>query len=478
MKKSILGLAMAALSTFSITAGGLLTNTNQNAAFLRQLSQEAIIDITGAYMNPAGIAFLSNGFHLSLNVQGATQDRDITTTFPLFAYNVNNPSATHKFEGEAKAPAIPSFQFAYVHDKWTISSTFALIGGGGKCEFDNGLGTFEALYASQIYSSVTTALNQVNQMANQMYGVPGTLAFGGYSINSYMKGRQYFFGLSLGGSYKITDNLAAFVGVRGVLANCNYNGWVEDASARIVAGTSPVDAQLLPVVQAQVDEQLSKTDISLNTDQSGFGLAPIIGIDWKINDQWNVAAKYEFKTRMRLKNKSEMNDYAAALSQTNAVLGQFADGSKVASDMPAFFSVGAQYSPISSLRFNAGYHFYDDCHATQYGDKQDLVDGGTFEVLAGVEYDICKLITVSAGWQTTNYDLSDEHMNDLSFTTSSNSVGGGIRIHASQRTSIDLGYMQTLYKSRDVATQTAAGIKNDHYYRTNRVFGVGVNIAF
>ena len=52
-KKLFLGLAIAAINTLSATAGGLLTNTNQNASFLRQLSQEAIIDITGAYMNPA-----------------------------------------------------------------------------------------------------------------------------------------------------------------------------------------------------------------------------------------------------------------------------------------------------------------------------------------------------------------------------------------------------------------------------------------
>ena len=87
IKKHLFGLALAALSTTSALAGGLLTNTNQNASFLRQLSQEAIIDVNGAYMNPAGVAFLSNGFHLSFTVQGAKQDRDITTTFPLFAYN-------------------------------------------------------------------------------------------------------------------------------------------------------------------------------------------------------------------------------------------------------------------------------------------------------------------------------------------------------------------------------------------------------
>lgn len=468
-KKDLLGLAFAALSTTSVYAGGLLTNTNQNATFLRQLSQEAIIDINGAYMNPAGIAFLDNGFHLSFTVQNARQDRDITTTFPLFAYNTKNPSATHKFEGDAKAPAIPSFQLAYVKDKWTISSNFALVGGGGKCEFDNGLGTFEALYSSQIIPAVTSAL------ASQ--GLGDHLAFGGYSINSYMKGRQYFFGLTVGGSYKITNNLAAYVGVRGVYASCNYNGWVDDIDATLVAKTQIGEAYLAPT-QTAVNEQLAQASISLNADQTGFGVAPILGIDWKINDKWNVAAKYEFKTRMRLKNKSEMNDYAAALAQTNAVLGQFADGTKIASDMPSLFTIGAQYTPISKMRLNAGFHYYGDKQATQYGDKQDLINGGTIEVLAGAEYDINKIVTVSAGWQTTNYDLSDAHMNDLSFNTSSNSVGAGVRVHITKRTSIDAGYMQTFYKTRDVVTQTAVGNKTDHYYRTNKVFGATVNFKF
>ena len=87
-------------------AGGLLTNTNQNASFLRQMSQDGIIDITGLYANPAGTAFLSPGLHLSLNIQSAKQSRDITTTFPLFATNTANPQATHRFEGDANAPII------------------------------------------------------------------------------------------------------------------------------------------------------------------------------------------------------------------------------------------------------------------------------------------------------------------------------------------------------------------------------------
>ena len=472
IKKLVFSFVLAAFGAASMMAGGLLTNTNQSASFLRQISQDATIDITSNIHNPAGAAFLSNGFHLSLNLQNAKQTREVDTTFPLFAYNFNNNKPTHFYKGDAYAPVIPSFQFAYVKDKWSVSANFALNGGGGKCEYDEGLGTFEALYAAQIYSSLAAALGQTNAA----YG--STLAFGGYDINAYMKGRQYYFGFAVGGTYKITNNLAGYVGLRGVYATCNYNGWVEDAKAKIVAGSSPVDAAIISTVQQQVDGQLAQAALSLNCDQKGFGVTPIIGIDWKINEHWNVAAKYEFKTRLRLKNKTEMNDYTAQVAQSNATLDQFADGKKVASDVPAFFAVGAQYSPISKLRINAGYHFYDDCHATAYGDKHELIDGGTWEITGGAEYDICKLVTISAGWQTTNYDLSDAYMNDLSFTTSSNSVGGGVRLNVSQRTSIDLGYMQTFYSTRDVTTATQAGEKKDSYTRTNRVLGIGFSLKF
>ena len=472
IKKLVLSFVFTAFGAATMMAGGLLTNTNQSASFLRQISQDATIDITSNIHNPAGAAFLSNGFHLSLNLQNAKQTREVDTTFPLFAYNFNNNKPTHFYKGDAYAPVIPSFQFAYVKDKWSVSANFALNGGGGKCEYDEGLGTFEALYAAQIYSSVAAALGQTNAA----YG--STLAFGGYDINAYMKGRQYYFGFAVGGTYKITNNLAGYVGLRGVYATCNYNGWVEDAKAKIVAGSSPVDAAIISTVQQQVDGQLAQAALSLNCDQKGFGVTPIIGIDWKINEHWNVAAKYEFKTRLRLKNKTEMNDYTAQVAQSNATLGQFADGKKVASDVPAFFAVGAQYSPISKLRINAGYHFYDDCHATAYGDKHELIDGGTWEITGGAEYDICKLVTISAGWQTTNYDLSDAYMNDLSFTTSSNSIGGGIRLNVTERTSIDLGYMQTFYSTRDVVTETQAGKKTDSYTRTNRVIGLGFNLKF
>lgn len=42
-------------------AGGLLTNTNQNVAFLRNPARDGAIGIDGVYSNPAGVAFCRTG---------------------------------------------------------------------------------------------------------------------------------------------------------------------------------------------------------------------------------------------------------------------------------------------------------------------------------------------------------------------------------------------------------------------------------
>ena len=123
MKKLFLMSAMALMVSIPTFAGGILTNTNQNAAFLRNPSRDAVIAIDGVYSNPAGIAFMPEGFHLSISWQAAWQKRQINSTFA--AYPLNGGAQTKDFEGVAKAPIIPSFQAAYViNDKWSVSAQF------------------------------------------------------------------------------------------------------------------------------------------------------------------------------------------------------------------------------------------------------------------------------------------------------------------------------------------------------------------
>ena len=544
MNKLKVACLTAAIASSSVSfAGGFLTNTNQNVAFNRMMSREASIGIDGVYYNPAGVVFLGDGHHLSINWQLAYQDRTIKNDYSLFTNNVNNPITPREFKGEAFAPVIPSFQYAYNKGRWSFQGNFALTGGGGKCTFDNGLGSFErivaetAMAACGLARTVDGALGSVLGREVSMFGSDQAFGAGGkYSYNSYMHGRQYYFGLSLGAAYKVSDNFSVFGGIRGIYATTNYYGYVED----IKVGNMPLYMVLDPTKK-------DAANIELSCDQNGIGFTPIIGVDFKTG-KWNFSAKYEFKTRMRLKNKSvnlvpsignlpanlssQMTqiltaqftqaglpaEQAAAKAEAAATavlanqtvqktmlglknqfdteldeaIGEYADGKKIAADIPAYLSVGVGYSPIDPLRINVGFHFFDDKNAKAYNNRQEKLDHGTLEYNAGVEYDINKKFTVSAGWQSTNYGLPEEEattskdkrfMDDKSFVTSSNSVGLGGVWHFNKKMSLTVAYFHTFYQHKkttesvELMPGNAINYSAD-YSRNNNVFAAGIDINF
>lgn len=539
----------AAIASSSATfAGGLLTNTNQHVAFNRMMSREASIGIDGVYYNPAGVVFMGEGSHLAINWQAAWQTRTINNDYKLFTNNVNNPTTPRDFKGKAVAPVIPSFQYAYNKGRWSFQGNFALTGGGGKCTFDNGLGSFEKIVSETAMGAIGLA-GAIDYAANKIL-VPGSInpdgtinsanfkpmftsdkAFGNkgaYSFNSYMHGRQYYFGLSAGAAYKVNDNFSVYAGLRGIYATCNYYGYVED----IKVGNMPLYQVLDPSKE-------NSANIELSCDQSGIGFTPMLAVDYKTG-RWNFSAKYEFKTRMRLKNKSvnqlpsignlddnlknQMNKLftgtfmAAGMPQEQAIIkaeltstkvledptvvattaglkqqfdskidkaiGEYADGKKIAGDIPSLLTVGVGYSPIDELRINVGFHWFDDYNATSYNNRNKLLKKrGTLEFNAGVEYDVNKKITVSTGWQNTNYGLTDEYMDDKSFVVGSNSVGLGGVYHITKKLDFSVAYFHTFYNHMKTSEEvTLAPGKsytyNSDYTRNNSAFAAGVNITF
>ena len=514
MNKLKMACLTAAIASSSVSfAGGLLTNTNQNVAFNRMMSREASIGIDGVYYNPAGVVFLGEGHHLSLNWQLAYQTRTIKNGYELFKNNVNNPITPREFKGEAFAPVIPSLQYAYNKGRWSFQANLALTGGGGKCTFDNGLGSFEKIVGETAMGAWGLAKSLDGALGANMFATDAAFGSesGKYSYNSYMHGRQYYYGISIGAAYKVSDNFSAFAGLRTVYASCNYYGYVRD----IKVGNTPLYTVLDPT-------KTDAADILLSCDQTGLGFTPIIGIDYKTG-RWNFSAKYEFKTRMRLKNKSvnqapSIGNLAGNLRTAliakgvpevvvdNKILGdpkvqavmlgikskfdtalgeavgEYEDGKKIAGDIPAYLTLGAGYAPTDDLRINVGFHWFDDKNATSYNNRNKKLDRGTLEYNAGAEYDINKRLTVSAGWQCTSYGLSDEYMDDKSFVVSSNSVGVGGVIRLTSRMKLNVAYFHTFYEHKKTSEESTVGTNTlnytSDYTRNNNVFGVGLDVKF
>ena len=252
-----------------------------------------------------------------------------------------------------------------------------------------------------------------------------------------MQGRQYYFGGQFGVGYKITPNFNASIGGRVVYAQCNYYGYVRNISLNTAQGTT-VPATKFFESQQMPDFAALVSDKELNCDQNGWGFTPIISADWKIG-KLNLAAKYEFKTKLRLKNQAGVN---------TSGLSEYDDGKKVKADIPGILSIGARYSLLDNVRLNAGFHYYFDKQATQHNNKHNYLTNGGWEVLAGAEVDVTKRWTVSAGWQTTNYGLgkNSQFISDMSFVTNSNSVGVGARFQLRKKVALNIAYFKTIYK--------------------------------
>ena len=135
--------------------------------------------------------------------------------------------------------------------------------------------------------------------------------------------------------------------------------------------------------------------------------------------------------------------------------------------MPALLSIGAQFTPTEKLRIGVGYNRYFDVATTQW-DKDRL--GDTNELTFGVEYDVNDRFEVSAGLQRTIYDQEDSNVSDLAFSMTSFCYGFGVGYKVTDKVKVNAAYFQTIYS--DYSTQTTT------YSRTNRVIGVGVDIAF
>ena len=135
------------------------------------------------------------------------------------------------------------------------------------------------------------------------------------------------------------------------------------------------------------------------------------------------------------------------------------------------------WNVTDAVRLNLGYHHFYDKDVNWYNNTQDLLDGGTNEYLAGVEWDVTDKLTISGGTQFTRYQLTDAYMNDMSFVVNSYSLGFGFNYKASDHVTLKAAYFQTNYENYDRVTSKEPLI-SDSFTRTNRVLGIGCDLHF
>ena len=469
MKRIIVASTMLLTCLLSY-AGGLMTNTNFHIAFARMMARGASSEVDAVYHNPAGLVWGHEGWQLSFNSQTAIQDRDIDVFMPatrdagggtMVPNCFFNGGADYKanFEGQAVAPVVPAIFATYHKDNWAVGAMLGVTGGGGKATFSDGLPMFNV---------------PINQLL--YYRTGGALTPDKYDLDSHLKGRQFVYSGQMNFNYRILPWLSASAGLRVSYFDASYRGHVV--------------ASLDPAVAAAMGLPAELVNVQLDCKQHAWGVNPIVGIDIHTG-KLTLAAKYEFRTKFNVPNDTkELSATVVGMTpeEINGLLGarlaNFADGVKTRNDMPAMLAVAAGYEFTPKLRATVEYHFFDDLHAKMVGDKQKALRHGTYELLAGAEYDINDKFTVSAGAQRTDYGLSDGFQQETHFSCDSYSIGLGAAVNLNENLRLNLGYFWTTYEDykqdgiETVQGKPEMGVRTNTYSRSNNVIGVGIDYKF
>ena len=467
MMRKLLIFAVCALCSATVSAGGLMTNTNYHIAFDRMFARGATTEIDAAYSNPAGLAWGHEGFQLSLNFQKPWQNRDIECNIPGYLGSEFNK----KYNGKASAPIVPALFASYKKDMWAFSTMIGIVGSGGFVEYDEGIPMFEV--------PIRAKLAEGGIMPNQ------------YAFLSNIKGKQYIYGGQINITRKINDNFSAAVGIRANYYDGYNRGYVEAISPS--SATNSIDL----------------VNLRLNCIQRAWGFTPLFSFAYH-DDRLTISARYELRTKINTKNDTEElsiyqigqerpTDVKALAEQlgndkTVAALSQavgedmahkvkaFLPDEEVRYDMPSLLSVAVGYNFTPQLRAALEYHFFDDKHAVMYGNRQKELTHGTHEILAGVEYDINDKFTVSCGGQRTDYGLSDGYQQNTSFACDSYSIGLGGAWNINEKMRLNVSYFCSLYSDYKKGPienyQGTPYTGTETYSRTNHVIGIGVDYKF
>jgi len=401
--------------------------TNVSTEYMRMGCRTAALDAADLVVyNPAGLAFLEDGFHINIGNQTFFRKPTHTFTFPL-------PGSTEKeYQQESPDYYLPNIYLAYKHNKWAAFGGFYISGGGGSLDFPDG--------------SVNTDLIKA-----QLSPIYDPLFPGG--ATAYIDASSFYMTPILGFSYAITDNLSAAASVRYVMATGNTK-----------ANLTYSDPVISPPPVPQV--------LDLEYKEKANGIAWGVGLDYRVSDNFNLALRYESKANLDFELDSIMDSFG--------LLGQpqIHDGELRDRDLPGSLSFGAGVNITEDFSAMLDFSWYfqkaADWDTGTLGTGKEVnwseVAGDVARFALGLGYDIGDKFTANLWGGYTMYMYDDdaelyapydggksfyytklgvfETIKDNNF-----SIGAGVKYQISRAFNVNLAFVQTMWPKDVVVTE-------------------------
>lgn len=479
----------------TVWAGGVVTNTNQSAAFIRTLNRNASTEVDAAYFNPAGLTKLADGIYVDIANQSIWQKKTITNSYQLLKKN--------EFVGNVQVLTFPTAYVVYKKSKLAVAAGVMPIGGGGSAEYDKGLPSFEIPVSNLKAALASQGVND-------------------YTLDVSFSGSSIYLGAQGGVAYKVNDMLSVFGGARYVLAGNTYTGHLEDirinpagnwmkafdfftAAATQYAGaassiqTLVTAAPNITLAQAQAAGYLTATQVAqlegglagvgynntwtvaqvqaaynglattmtghanevadkeVDAKRNGSGVGMIIGANISPFKGMDIGIRYETITKMVLKNDTKKDD-----------TGLFPDEAEYHADIPAMLAVGVAYKVTPRLKVMSDFNYFFNT-AVDWDSAEVNFENG-YEVGAAFEYALTSKLRVSAGYLFSKQGATDKAQSDMDFNLDCSTVGFGLAYAIKPGLDLNLGALNAFYKEG----KNAAG--TEKYKQTTTAFGVGLQV--
>lgn len=399
--------------------------SNMSAKWIRANARNAALDgVDIVNYNPAGVAKLSDGIHLSINNQ---------SLFRKPQHSFNAGMGKQSFEQDGIDPFLPGLYGAFKHEKWAVSSGIYVTGGGGTADYPKGSVNTYLMGFTNLYAF------------NQAHGTTFN------SIESSLKASSFCLAIPLNFSYSISERLSVSLGGRYLLGNN----------------------------QTKASLALPDLNYSANVDykKKATGLGAIIGVNYAVNDHINLAVHYESKVKMEYEAKDNKGSMALE-----------ADGTKSHRDMPAVLYTGASVKLTDKLRTAVDFNYYFQKGAdwgtfASTTDKVADAAGNCYHVALGAYYQLMPKLEVSAGFKYIHFDFTNQELyytnmgvyETVKYDNYNLGVGAGYRL--TENIQIDLAYGYTMWPDKTVRRGSSTGLAVD-MGNSSHVLALGVDLKF
>lgn len=291
---------------------------NNTAAVVRDPARQSSTEIDAVINNPAGTAFLKDGWNLSLNSKLATQTMDV------YGYRDVVPNSAYDL--------IPSLQAAYKKDKIAVSLSLATEGGYGQ---------WLSAKASDWSTSLTSFINNWQGLSDKLDYKDNE-----FLCNVHVGGSLYNFSNRIGVAWQINSHWAVYGGLR-------FNYVTEKSNTSIyqrVVDITGKPRRPQDFFSASSDLATTPDEIKIHNSTNDWGLAPIMGVDF-LCGAFNFAIRYEPETSMHV------------------------EGGRKSYHLPGVISGGASWQIKENLKVAAGgswlYQSKDSWHREEF-ERNDI----------------------------------------------------------------------------------------------------------